>query len=401
LQRSFHLICGAARAHAVDLASFRQRAFHPDAESLEASRRALSELVRVRALVDLPVDRGRAARAWTYLSSAFTRSPYSVRWNAAPAMEAALLELAREQRYDLVHFDSIGMLQYRHHFPGAVWVLNHHNAESHMMARRARHAPLWLRPYLLWEARRLRAYEARAGALAARHLAVSSLDRQRLLEVIPGARIDVVENAVDTEFFRPLGTGKRAGHVVFAGRIDSYANLAAARWLRDEIWPRLRRGGVARSLAIVGRNPPPEIAGWGRAEPTVAVTGFVEDVRRALDEAEVFVCPITQGGGTRLKILDAMAMGLPVVSHPMALEGLDVVAGEHVLAAPDAEGIARAVEGLLKDPDLRRRLSRAARDRVCELYSTSAVHRHLLEAYARALEGGSPPIGTIQPISSR
>ncbi len=385
LQRSFHLIRGAARAFAVDLASFRQRAFHPDPGSLEASRRALAELVTVRAVVDLPADRGRAARARTYCTSALTAAPYSVRWNFAPAMEAALAELAREQRYDLVHFDSIGMFQYRHHFPDAVWLLNHHNAESHMMYRRARHASAWLRPYLHWEARRLRAYEAHPGGEAARHLAVSALDRERLLQVIPGARIDVVENAVDTDFFRPLGGEKRPGHVVFVGRIDAYPNLAAARWLRDEIWPRLLRGGVARSLAIVGRNPPPEIAGWGRAERSVQVTGFVEDVRRSLDEAEVFVCPITQGGGTRLKILDAMAMGLPVVGHEMALEGLDVVPGLHVLVAQDAEGIARAVEGLLKDPDLRRRLGRAARARVHELYSTPAVHQHLVEAYTRAL----------------
>jgi glycosyltransferase involved in cell wall biosynthesis len=388
LQRSHHLIRGAAQAFEVDLASFRQRAFHPDAESVEASRRALSQLACVRAVVDLPVDRGRAARRRLYATSAFTRAPYSVRWNAAPAMHRALAGLAREQRYDLVHFDSIGMFQYRRHFPDAVWVLNHHNVESQMMYRRAEHAPPWLRPYLLWEAYRLRAWERRPGAEAARHVVVSQLDRERLLALLPGAAVDVVENAVDTGYFQPLGHGKRPGHVVFVGRIDAYANLAAARWLRDEIWPRLRAGGVARSLAIVGRNPPPEIVAWGRREPGVEVTGYVDDVRHALDEAEVFVCPITQGGGTRLKLLDALAMGLAVASHPMALEGLDVVPGEHVLAASDAEGLARAVEALLKDADLRARLGRAARARVEQLYSTAAVHRHLHDAYGRALAAG-------------
>ena len=85
-------------------------------------------------------------------------------------------------------------------------------------------------------------------------------------------------------------------------------------------------------------------------------------------------------------------MGLPVVSHPMALEGLDVIPGEHLLAAPDAEGIARAVEALLKDADLRTRLGRAARARVEQLYSTEAVHRHLRDAYARALADGRPAL---------
>jgi glycosyltransferase involved in cell wall biosynthesis len=114
------------------------------------------------------------------------------------------------------------------------------------------------------------------------------------------------------------------------------------------------------------------------------VSGFVEDVREALHEAEVFLCPIFQGGGTRLKILDAMAMGLPVVSHTMAIEGLDVVPGVHVFVADDAEGMASAVLRLLRDRELRERVGQAARERVEALYSTAVVQRHLLDAYAKA-----------------
>ncbi len=385
LQRSYHLIRGAAAVHDVELVTFRQRAFHPDVESVGESVDALAAHLTVRAVVDLPVERGRAARSWELVRSGFTPAPFTVRWNASREMDATLAELARTAHFDLVHFDTVGMLQYRHHFPGAAWVLNHHNIESQMMRQRIPHAPLALRPYLWWEALRLERWERIHGGEADLHLVVSELDRARLLEILPGASAEVVENAVDTESFRPLGSPKRAGRVVFVGRIDAYANLAAARWLRDEIWPEVLRHRPDASLGIVGRSPPEEILAWGRATPSVEVTGFVDDVRLSFDEAEVFVCPIFQGGGTRLKVLDAMAMGLPVVSHEMALEGLDVTPGEHVLSGRTGREIADAVVRLLADPARARRMGEAGRERVDGLYSTRAVHKHLNEAYARSL----------------
>ena len=386
LQRSYHLIHGAAQVHDVDLLTFRQRAFHPDVESLAESVDALAEFAEVRGVLDLPGDRGRPSKAIKLASSAVTSEPYTIRWNHSAEMERRVRDLADECAYDLVHFDTIGMFQYRHHFPRASWVLNHHNIESQMMAQRAAHAPLPLRAYLEWEAWRLKRWEARDGAQAHMHLVVSELDGERLREHIPGARPRVVENAVDTDSFHPLSTPKRSGHVVFVGRIDGYANLSAARWLRDEIWPELRKRRTAQTLGIVGRNPPEDIVAWGDSDSSVEVSGFVDDVRMAFDEAEVFVCPIFQGGGTRLKILDAMAMGLPIVSHSMAIEGLDLVPGEHVLVADDTRSTVEAIDRLLADSGLRERMSRAALERVDALYSTHAVHKHLNEAYAEALE---------------
>ena len=386
LQRSFHLISGAASDHDVDLLTFRQKAFHPTAESVTESVRSLSEWITVRGVLDLPVDRSPTHRKTQLLASTLTPSPYTVRWNHARAMERAVAELSKEVQYDAVHFDTIGMFQYRHHFPDSALILNHHNVESHMMARRAEIARGATRPYLAWEARRLRAWERRHGGDAHEHLVVSNLDAQRLKAVLPEASCRVVENAVDTETFRPLGTTRQPGRVVFVGRIDGYANLSAVRWMRDQIWPRILANGNTRSLGIIGRNPPRDIREWGDRDPSVEVSGCVDDVRLALDAAEVFVCPIFEGGGTRLKILDAMAMGLPIVSHPMAIEGLELTPGEHVLVAEDTEGLAGAVDALLKDEAWRSRLGKAARQQAEALYSTRAVHAHLREAYASALE---------------
>jgi glycosyltransferase involved in cell wall biosynthesis len=389
LQRSYHLLRAAASAHDVDLLAFRQRAFHPSAGELDASVAALSEFTRVRGVLDLPSDRSRLARHQLLVTSAFTPAPYSVRWNHSAEMRGALRELIAREPYELVHFDAIGLYAYRDLVPSAARVFNHHNVESQMMLRRAQHARIPLRAYLAWEALRLRRFERVSGRDADLHVSVSALDRERLLEVLPGADVAVVENPVDCDYFQPLSREKRSGHVVFVGRIDAYPNLCAARWLRDEIWPLLRRGGVARSLGIVGRNPPPEIRAWAERDPSVEVTGFVEDVRQAFDEAQVFVCPIVQGGGTRLKLLDAMAMGLPIVCHPMALEGLDVTPGTHLLVAESAANFAAAIEGLLKDDDLRERLGRNARERALACYSLPTVASQLASAYARALDSAA------------
>lgn len=394
LQRSFHLIRAASRAYDVDLVTFRQRAFHPDAAAVAASVAALGELVHVRRVFDLPADGGALARRWLEASSVVTREPYTVRWNRSRALAAFLPTLAREARYDVVHFDTIGMLAHRGAFPSAAWVLNHHNVESHMLARRADAARGLAGAYLRWEALRLARYEREPGGRADLHVVVSELDAARLREEVPGAAVQVVENPVDVSYFRPSGAlEEEPGAVVFAGRIDAYTNAAAVRWMRDEIWPRLRRGGVAKALWIVGRNPPADIVAWGRNDPSVSVTGYVDDVRPWLERAQAYLCPITDGGGTRLKLLDAMAMQRAIVSHPMALEGLDVKAGEHALVAADVEGLAREVERVLGDAGLRERLGRAARERAEALYSTEAVERHLLDAYerARAIRAAAPP----------
>lgn len=386
LQRSFHLIRAASTRYDVDLVTFRQRAFHPDAASVSASTSALEAFVRVRRVFDLPADAGPARRRWLEASSVLGATPYTVRWNRSRALAAYLRELAQEVSYDLVHFDTIGMLSHRAAFPAAAWVLNHHNVESHMLGRRAQRARGLTRVLLAWEALRLERFERGPGAEVDLHVVVSELDAERLRALLPHAAIAVVENPVDVGYFRPTdGVDEEPGSVVFVGRIDAYANAEAIRWMRDAIWPRLERRGVAKRLWIVGRNPPPDVVEWGRRDASVTVTGFVDDVRPWLERAQVYLCPITDGGGTRLKLLDAMAMRRAIVSHPMALEGLDVKPGEHALVGEDAETLAREVERALGDPALRERLGRAARERVEALYSTAAVEQHLLRAYELAL----------------
>jgi glycosyltransferase involved in cell wall biosynthesis len=385
LQRSYHLIRGAAQFGDVDIVTFRQRAFHPDRASVDRAVSKLEEFVNVEGVFDLPADRSRFAKTWLLASSLLTRDPYTVRWNRSHLLNRGIREIAARRRYDLVHFDTIGMFQYRTSFPNAAWVLNHHNVESQMIARRAETAKAAARLYLQREHRRLAEWEVAHGRDATVHIVVSAPEAEHLRHLIPGAEIAVVENPADTTFFAPDETPRQPGHVVFVGRIDAYSNAAAVRWLRDEIWPALRARGLARRLSIVGRNPPGDIVAWGASDPSVEVTGYVGDVRPFMRRAEVYVCPIRDGGGTRLKLLDAMAMGMPIVSHGFAIEGLSITPGCQALVADDAEGIVSAVEEILSNPDRAATLGRNARTHVETHFSVEAVRSHLAAAYERAV----------------
>lgn len=383
LQRSFHLIRGATQFGDVDLVSFRQAALHPDAQATEDAKTALSADVNVRAIFDLPADRSSLSKAWLLLTSSVTREPYTIRWNSDERLRQFLE--SNSEVYDLVHFDTIGMFQYRSLFPTAAWVLNHHNVESEMVARRADRSRIALRAYLKWEAHRLQRWENSYGPEADAHLVVSELDRDRLLSIMPTSDVLVVENPTDCEYFKYSGCSKEEGSIIFVGRIDAYANSKAVRWIREEIWPMIRDATKGCKLSIVGRGPHRDILDWGDREAAVEVTGFVDDVRPWMNRAQVYLCPIRDGGGTRLKILDAMAMELPLVCHPMALEGIDAQHEEHVLLAESAKEFADACLRLLSDSDLRNQLGRRARKLVEERYALPTVWSHQAEAYMRAL----------------
>jgi glycosyltransferase involved in cell wall biosynthesis len=255
-----------------------------------------------------------------------------------------------------------------------------------MMLRRAAQEPNALkRHYLRREGRRLADYERRMCGRFDVNVTCSELDAARLKEVAPGVRTVPVPNGVDLEYFRPGGGPETPGRIVFAGRLGAYTNRRAAQVLAREIWPRLRARLPEASLDVVGADPPPEVVALARSDPRVRAPGFVDDVRPYLDAAEVYVCPITDGGGTKLKVLDALAMGKALVAHPVACEGIDVRDGESCVLAQAPEDFAREIAGLLADPGRRRAIGAAGRRLVGERYSYAVIGRRMADVLAGTL----------------
>jgi glycosyltransferase involved in cell wall biosynthesis len=166
--------------------------------------------------------------------------------------------------------------------------------------------------------------------------------------------------------------------------MDWFPNQDAMQFFVAEIWPALLRDNPHRRMTVVGRAAPAAVVAAAR-DPRLRVLGFVDDIRPHLEAASIYVCPIRLGGGTRLKILDALAMSRPLVSTEFGVEGLGLAEGEHYLSASTPADFVRQIRRLEADPALRRRLGDAGRDFVARRYSWPRVAESLEDAYARAL----------------
>jgi glycosyltransferase involved in cell wall biosynthesis len=391
LQRSYNLLRETARYHEVSLLAFHQPrlmrlSLGDSPEALATAQAALEKFCRRVEVLPIPAEQGALRRGLLLAASYLTADPYTVNWLKSPRMERALAAMLAAEAFDAVHFDTISLAVYRDLVQGPRTALTHHNVESHMVLRRAEQEPSALkRHYLRREGRRLAEYERRMCGRFDVNVTCSELDAARLKKVAPGVRTVAVPNGVDLGYFHPGGGPETPGRIVFAGRLGAYTNRRAAQVLAREIWPRVRERVPEASLDIVGADPPPEAVSLARSDPRVRAPGFVDDVRPYLDAAEVYVCPITDGGGTKLKVLDALAMGKALVAHPVACEGIDVRDGETVVLAQAPEDFAREIAGLLADPGRRRAIGAAGRRLVEERYSYAAIGRRMADVLAGTL----------------
>jgi glycosyltransferase involved in cell wall biosynthesis len=322
LQRSHHLLREAARGHEVHLVSLAPPGTL-DARGLDEATRELGALVASVRLFPLPADERRVRRATSAVASLAGTRSYWDEWFWLPAVDAELRRLADAHRFDAVHLDAVFLGRYLGAVPGVPLVLNHHNLESHLLHRRAAasgsRAAAW---FFGGQARRVAAAEARLARRAAMNLVVSDLDGERLRELAPDVAVTTVANGVDIAFFQPTpGIAAEPGSMVFAGGMDWFPNRAAIEWLAAELWPALAADNPARSVSVIGRNPPAEIVALAARDPRVRALGFVDDVRPHISRSAAYICPIRVGGGTRLKILDALAMRRPLVSTAVGSRG--------------------------------------------------------------------------------
>ena len=217
-------------------------------------------------------------------------------------------------------------------------------------------------------------------------VAVSDADRLALQRIVPGLDVTVVPNGVNLQQYRPA-SGKRtptlaAPVLAFTGKMDFRPNVDAACWFADEVLPRIRKAMPAVTFAVVGRDPHPriqELAG----RPGILVTGYVDDDLPYFQDATVYVVPLRVGGGTRLKVLTAMAVENAIVSTTLGCEGLGVQSGSELILADSAEEFAAQTLALLDDDARRRALGHRAREFVSQRYSWPAIAPRLEQIYAR------------------
>lgn len=292
-------------------------------------------------------------------------------WN--PPMWKAVEWRLAQKHYDVVHlFGGIQVYEYRNLVRGLPNIIVPYDSYALFMKRAANNAARRAGAVRLRIVSALaHCYERMIYAGFDRTVLVSEKDDSYLRGLNPGLRTTVIPNGVDDEYFKPVSGLVRASSLVFIGNYDYPPNVAAATALVTEILPRVRREVPEARGILVGPNPPPTLTSL--AGDGVKVTGYVPDVRPYLATATCFVAPLTLGSGIRNKILEAMAMRVPVVTTPLGCEGIAVTPDEDILCGHDADELAGAVVRLFRDETLRVRLADGGQRLVHQLYNWQRV----------------------------
>jgi sugar transferase (PEP-CTERM/EpsH1 system associated) len=370
--RTWHLLRHLARRHEITYLSF-----------AEGERDGMNRVAqRLETVPRIDSTKGTAAfyaHAALHLVDPF---PYAVGRYRSRAFRRRLARLLDEIRFDLIVSDFlVPVVNLPRRLP-CPSVLFTHNVESEIWRRHAEtRSGLPGLLYRSQHARMLR-FERRALGRFDAVLTVSHTDRDTFARLFPDVikrPVHVVSTGVDTEYFTASPSPPAGRHLVFTGSMDWLPNEDAMTYFVREILPRIRADEPATTLTIVGRAPTPAVRRLA-ADHGVVVTGRVDDVRPHVREGTIYIVPLRIGGGTRLKIFEAMAMGKAVVSTTVGAEGLAVASGEHVAIADDPQSFAKAVVRLFRDVTRRRALEAAARKLVVDRFDWSAVAVELEDA---------------------
>jgi len=387
LQRSFNLINEVSRYHDVDLLAFNQknliRPLFPTLEQgVNEAHNVLSDICCQVEFFDIPNEQTDFTRYKSAFVSLFSK-PYNINWLKSRDYSLKLSEWIRVKRYDLVHFDTISLIPYFSHIVGdTATCLDHHNIESHMLLRRAQNEKNYLKKIYYWqEGLRLQKYEKKYCPQFTLNITCSDLDTERLQKLTPDSKILTIPNGVDLEYFKPQRQLEKKQRLIFVGTMNWYPNVEAVLYIANELWPLLKKKFPHLHCDIIGANPPERILELSKKYQDFHVHGFVDDVRPYIETASVYVCPIQDGGGTKLKILDAMALESAMVAHPIACEGINVTDGDNVLLADEPATFVEKIRSLLDSPETCSSIGSSARLLMESMYGYEAIGKQLSDAF--------------------
>lgn len=390
--RSFHVLRLLAGAFDVTALCFYRRtplsfgrpAGRTIEQDLAGRLAALSQLADVAAF-PIPQEHSVWRLVWDHLRSVSRNEVYTTFALDSATFRRRLLHLVRTRRFDVIHMDSLTLSGYLPLLGNLPVVCVHHNVESILLRRRAlAEGSPWRRAYLLHQAHLMEREERRWCGRCRLNVMVSDADRLELQRIAPEANSAVVPNGVDIDAFRP-GAGREDG-IVFVGGLNWFPNRDALEYFCDAILPLVRAAGESTPVRWLGGGATDEVRRDYGDRYGVELTGYVPDVRPYVRDAACYVVPLRVGGGTRLKILDAWAMGKAVVSTSVGCEGLAAEDGRNILIRDDPEGFAHAVRAVLHDGALRRRLGIEGRRTVERQYSWERIGHAMLALYGSLLD---------------
>lgn len=380
--RSYNILRELARQHSVTFFSF----YAAHAGDTHPNLKDIFENV-VCIPLRLPAPKS-AAETRNYVRGLFSTEPYSITKYCVPEVRHRLRALLQQETFDVILCDFLvaaGVIPWDCPTPKILFT---HNVEAAIWRRHyeVTRNPVWKAiSWLEW--RKMEAAERRYLRLADRVLAVSETDRAVFASFLDPGKLTVIPTGVDVDYFQPMPGEEVANSLVFTGSMDWLPNEDGILYFVETILPLIKQQCPDVHLEVVGRSPSRTLQSLAEREKNVRLTGWVEDIRPFLARDAVCIVPLRIGGGTRLKIFEAMAMGKAVVSTSIGAEGLPVRHGEDILLADTPADFASSVLSLLRDANQRARLGTAARALVQEKYSWPKV----AESFSRALQEVARP----------
>ena len=325
----------------------------------------------------VPIQRSRIADAVYLVRSYFTGRPFLIERDDLRPMQKLINKLVRDNAFDYIHADQLTMVQFALRGASAAQgekpkvIFDAHNAVWTIVERMQESAPWFLKPILAIEAKRIKRYEGKLLRMVDHVLTVTGIDQKFLEEALhfsndhSGNRVSpvtVIPIAVDTKNLQPVVRKTNLKNIVTLGTLHYPPNADGIRWFSNEVFPIIRRRLPDAKLTIIGKNPPPDFLDLVARNPhSIKVTGYVPDLVPYLEKSTLMVVPVRAGGGMRVRILEAFAYGMPVVTTTVGLEGIQAQIGEDVIVADTPDSFSNAVCKLLENKNLQDHLSVNAR----------------------------------------
>lgn len=324
----------------------------------------------------VPIRRSRIADAGYLLRSYLTGRPFLIERDDLPSMQTLVNQLVREGNFQFIHADQLTMVQFALRAAKVASgtkpkvIFDAHNAVWSIVERMQENSRWFLKPVLGVEAARVKHYEGELMQTVDHVLAVTEIDRAGLEEALKfsksasgsrAAPVTVVPIAVDTTQLQPIHRQPTSKNIVTLGTLHYPPNADGIRWFFTEVFPLVRQRVPDATLTIIGNHPPQDFLDLAARDPKIKVTGYVPELPPYLEKSALMVVPVRAGGGMRVRILEAFAYAMPIVTTTIGLEGIQAELERDVLVADTAADFAESVSDLLENPANQEALSRNGR----------------------------------------
>jgi len=379
--RTFYTLKYLAQANRIYYVAFKKR--HQDLPQSDP----IKEMCEKIDIFVTPDDFSRLRMSFSLIRNLASDYPYVADKYYIEQVERRIREVLYKNKIDIVHLDLLPLTRYLNNFRGIPVALTEHNVESARLLSLIKQSKnILFKMYMYIQYKKLSSFEREEMGKCEICIAVSENDKEVLSKLSPDTEITVIPNGVDVEYFSPKNGEQIPRSAIWVGGMKDFYNRQAVNYFCEEIFEKIKKEVQDVRLTMVGKSPTKKVLELAKQNKDVRCIGYAEDVRPYINEAMIFIAPILSGGGTKLKVLNALAMGKAVVTTSVGAEGIDVTNGENIIIADNPDEFARRSVELLKNPEKTERIGKKARELIIEKYDWEKIGKRYNKIYEELVD---------------